>query len=47
VMMGAYMEFQAPGIGLPGAVAAGALVVLLGAPFLVGLDELWPLLLVP
>ena len=45
LLLGAYMEFQSPGVGLPGAVALGALVVLLGAPFLIGLAEIWPLLL--
>lgn len=41
VLLGAYMEFQSPGLGLPGAVAGVALVILLGAPFLVGLAEVW------
>jgi membrane-bound serine protease (ClpP class) len=41
LMLGAYMEFQAPGLGMPGAVAGLALITLLGAPFLVGLAEVW------
>lgn len=45
LVIGAYMEFQSPGLGAPGAVAVIALVALLGAPFLAGLDEVWPLLL--
>jgi len=44
LLAGAYMEFQSPGIGVPGAAAAVALVVLLGAPFIVGLAEVWHLL---
>ena len=45
LLMGAYMEFQSPGLGLPGAAAVIALVILLGAPYLVGLAEVWHLLL--
>jgi membrane-bound serine protease (ClpP class) len=45
LLVGAYMEFQTPGLGLPGAVAAVALILLLGAPFLVGLAEVWHILL--
>ncbi len=45
VFIGFYLEFQAPGLSLPGLVAATALVMLLGAPFLVGLAQWWHLLL--
>ena len=45
VLVGAYIEFQAPGLGFPGAVAAVALVVLIGAPFAVGLAEVWHVLI--
>ncbi len=41
LMVGAYMEFQSPGLGLPGAVAAGCLVVVLGSPFLIDLSKWW------
>lgn len=41
LLVGAYIEFQAPGVGLPGAVAAIALVALIAAPFVVGLAEVW------
>jgi membrane-bound serine protease (ClpP class) len=44
VLVGAYMEFQSPGVGIAGIAAATALVVLLGAPFLVGLSEVWHVL---
>lgn len=46
LLLGAYTEFQAPGLGLPGAVAAIALILLIGAPFMVGLAEIWHILLV-
>lgn len=38
---GLYFELQAPGLGAGGVLAALALVALLGAPFLVGLAEIW------
>ncbi len=41
LLVGGYLEFQSPGLGVPGAVAALALVALLGAPFVVGLAEIW------
>lgn len=41
-----YMELQTPGLGLAGAVALGALVVLLGAPYLAGLADMVEILLV-
>lgn len=40
LVMGAYMEFQSPGLGAPGIVAALALLTLVGAPFLIGLSEM-------
>lgn len=45
LMLGAYVEFQSPGLGFPGAVAVIALVALLGAPFVVGLAEVWHILI--
>ncbi len=45
LLLGAYMEFQAPGLGLPGAVALLAFIILLGSPFLVGLANFWHVLL--
>lgn len=45
LVMGAYMEFQSPGLGAPGLVAVLALITLIGAPFLIGLSEVvWVLL---
>lgn len=46
LVIGAYMELQSPGLGLPGLLAAIALIALIGAPFLVGLAEIWHVLLV-
>lgn len=37
VIIGIYMELQSPGLGLPGAAAAVALLIMLGAPYLTGL----------
>ena len=45
LMLGAYVEFQTPGIGIAGAVAATSLILLLGAPFLVGLAEMWHIIM--
>jgi len=44
-LLGAYIEMQAPGLGVPGAVAAVALLALLGAPYIIGLAEVWHILL--
>ncbi len=41
LLMGAYMEFNTPGLGVPGAVALICLVLLLGAPYLTGLASVW------
>ena len=45
LLLGAYVEFQSPGLGVPGAIAAICLIALLGAPFVVGLAEVWHVLL--
>ncbi|MBL4700895.1 MAG: hypothetical protein JKX85_06525 [Phycisphaeraceae bacterium] len=46
LLLGAYTEFQTPGLGIAGAVAVIALILLIGAPFLVGLAEVWHILLI-
>lgn len=45
LLLGAYVEFQTPGLGLPGTVALLALIALVGAPFVIGLAEVWHLVL--
>ena len=45
MLVGAYTELQAPGLGVAGLVSLAALVVLLVAPFLVGLAQAWHVLL--
>jgi membrane-bound serine protease (ClpP class) len=41
-----FLELAAPGVGVFGATAAGALLVLIGAPFLAGMAEWWEILLI-
>ncbi|QQE13536.1 hypothetical protein JD969_08790 [Planctomycetota bacterium] len=41
LLVGAYMEFQSPGLGIAGAVSVLALIALLAPPFVVGLAEVW------
>lgn len=45
LVVGAYVESLHPGLGLPGGLALIALIILLGAPFLVSLAELWHVVL--
>ncbi len=45
-LLGAYMELQTPGLGLGGIVAVVCLVIMLGAPYLTGLAEVWELVLI-
>ncbi len=44
-LLGAYIEMQAPGLSVPGTVAVVALIALIGAPFIIGLAEVWHILL--
>ncbi len=41
MLLGAYAEFHAPGVGLPGAVALISLVLFLGAPYMAGFTVSW------
>ena len=45
VMLGGYLELQSPGLGIPGGLAVIALVLLIGAPMVVGLSQWWHLAL--
>ena len=45
VMIGAYIEFQSPGLILPGLTAAVALIVFLAAPYAAGLANIWTFVL--
>ena len=45
LLVGAYIELQSPGLGLGGLVAVTALVLLLVAPFLVDLAQMWHVVL--
>lgn len=44
-LLGAYIELQAPGLSIPGAIAGLALLALVGAPFMIGLAEVWHILM--
>ncbi len=45
VIIGAYVEFQHPGLILPGSAAALALIVFLAAPYAAGLASIWTFVL--
>ena len=45
LLLGAYVEFQSPGLGLPGGVAVLALLGLLCPPLIVGLAEVWHIII--
>jgi len=46
VLLGAYVEFNTPGVGVPGLVALICLVIFLGAPYLTGLANVWEIVVV-
>ncbi len=45
LLIGGFIEMQSPGLGVGGLIALSALVVLLVAPFLVGLAQMWHVVL--
>ncbi len=45
MIVGAYIEFQSPGLLIPGGVALLALGVFLGAPYAAGLADIWTIIL--
>lgn len=46
VMLGAYVEFHTPGVGVPGLVALICLGIVIGAPYLTGLATVWEIALI-
>ncbi len=46
LLIGGFIEYVSPGLILPGAVAALALLLLIGAPFIVGLASIWHIVVV-
>ncbi len=46
VFLGAYVEFNTPGVGVPGLVALIALGIFLGAPFVTGLANVWEIVII-
>jgi membrane-bound serine protease (ClpP class) len=46
ILLGAYVEFHTPGVGVPGLVALIALVIFVGAPYLTGLAGAWELIFI-
>ena len=46
ILLGAYVEFHTPGVGVPGMVALIALAVFVGAPYLTGLANAWEIIFI-
>jgi membrane-bound serine protease (ClpP class) len=46
IMLGAYVEFHTPGVGVPGLVALICLAIFVGAPYLAGLANVWEILFI-
>lgn len=46
IMLGAYVEFHTPGVGVPGLVALICLAIFVGAPYLTGLANVWEILFI-
>jgi membrane-bound serine protease (ClpP class) len=46
ILLGAYVEFLTPGVGVPGLTALICLAIFVGAPYLSGLANVWEILLV-
>lgn len=44
MLIGAYIEFNSPGLILPGAAAVTALLILLAAPYAAGLADVWTII---
>ncbi|MFQ5494450.1 MAG: nodulation protein NfeD [Phycisphaerae bacterium] len=46
ILLGAYVEFHTPGVGVPGLVALICLAIFVGAPYLTGLANVWEVLFI-
>lgn len=46
ILLGAYVEFHTPGVGVPGLVALICLAIFIGAPYLTGLANVWEILFI-
>ncbi len=46
IMLGAYVEFHTPGVGVPGLVALICLGVFVGAPYAAGLANIWEIIFI-
>jgi len=46
ILLGAYVEFHTPGVGVPGLVALIALAIFVGAPYVSGLANVWEIAIV-
>jgi len=46
IMLGAYVEFHTPGVGVAGLVALIALAIFVGAPYLTGLANVWEIVFI-
>lgn len=46
ILLGAYVEFHTPGVGVAGLTALIALAIFVGAPYLAGLANVWEILLI-
>jgi membrane-bound serine protease (ClpP class) len=46
ILLGAYVEFHTPGVGVPGLVALICLAIFVGAPYLTGLANVWEIVLI-
>lgn len=46
ILLGAYVEFHTPGVGVPGLVALVCLAVFIGAPYLSGIANVWEILFI-
>ena len=46
ILLGAYVEFNTPGVGVPGLVALICLAIFVGAPYLTGLANIWEIVVI-